>query len=114
LNEHLHFVQGVAWDPAGQFLASISADRTCRIYSCQSAPTSKKQKNGLENSLYQCQQVLAKTDLMPSKSNGKTDADSSSLKVNRQFITQFISTILEQMIGAFYCSDPFITLLSQV
>jgi chromatin assembly factor 1 subunit B len=27
---HKHFVQGVAWDPAQQFLVTQSADRTCR------------------------------------------------------------------------------------
>ena len=30
LENHSHFVQGVAWDPARQFLASQSADRSCR------------------------------------------------------------------------------------
>lgn len=27
---HKHFVQGVAWDPAQQFVVTQSADRTCR------------------------------------------------------------------------------------
>ena len=28
--DHKHFVQGVAWDPAQQYVATQSADRTCR------------------------------------------------------------------------------------
>lgn len=31
--DHRHYVQGVAWDPAGQFLVTQSGDRTCRVYS---------------------------------------------------------------------------------
>jgi WD40 repeat protein len=29
---HRHYVQGVAWDPLGYWVASQSADRTARIY----------------------------------------------------------------------------------
>jgi chromatin assembly factor 1 subunit B len=29
---HKHFVQGVAWDPAQQYVVTQSADRTCRVY----------------------------------------------------------------------------------
>ena len=32
LDGHSHYVQGVAWDPLAKFLASLSSDRTCRIY----------------------------------------------------------------------------------
>ena len=32
LEGHLHYVQGVAWDPLGQYIASMSSDRTCKIY----------------------------------------------------------------------------------
>ncbi|KAL5715032.1 3-oxoacyl-[acyl-carrier-protein] synthase [Ranunculus cassubicifolius] len=32
LDGHLHYVQGVAWDPLGQYVASLSSDRTCRVY----------------------------------------------------------------------------------
>ena len=30
LSNHKHFVQGVAWDPAQQFVVTQSADRTCK------------------------------------------------------------------------------------
>ncbi|KAL3278163.1 hypothetical protein HHI36_013505 [Cryptolaemus montrouzieri] len=32
LTDHKGFVQGVAWDPKGQYIATISTDRICRIY----------------------------------------------------------------------------------
>ncbi|XP_054258509.1 chromatin assembly factor 1 subunit B [Macrosteles quadrilineatus] len=32
LTEHKGFVQGVAWDPNGQYVATISSDRVCRVY----------------------------------------------------------------------------------
>ena len=31
--EHNHYVQGVAWDPLNEFLATQSSDRACHIYS---------------------------------------------------------------------------------
>jgi len=33
LANHKHFIQGVAWDPAQQFVVTQSTDRTCRVYS---------------------------------------------------------------------------------
>lgn len=33
IKEHAGYVQGVAWDPLNQFIATQSSDRTCRIYS---------------------------------------------------------------------------------
>jgi len=76
LNEHLHYVQGVAWDPAGQFVVSLSADRTCRIYSSQMIPTSR----GTGKGFFVCQHVLAKTDVACLKLNAKTHQDSSIVK----------------------------------
>ncbi|KAM0071565.1 putative transcription factor WD40-like family [Helianthus debilis subsp. tardiflorus] len=32
LDGHFHYVQGVAWDPLNKHTASLSSDRTCRIY----------------------------------------------------------------------------------
>ncbi|RZF48302.1 hypothetical protein LSTR_LSTR010265 [Laodelphax striatellus] len=33
LRDHKSFVQGVAWDPLGQYVATNSSDRTCRVFS---------------------------------------------------------------------------------
>ncbi|KAG8518558.1 Chromatin assembly factor 1 subunit B, partial [Galemys pyrenaicus] len=34
-NEHKSYVQGVTWDPLGQYVATLSCDRTLRVYSTQ-------------------------------------------------------------------------------
>ena len=31
LENHQHYVQGVAWDPLGRYLCSQSNDRTCKV-----------------------------------------------------------------------------------
>ncbi|GFR49751.1 hypothetical protein Agub_g11909, partial [Astrephomene gubernaculifera] len=38
LQDHGHYVQGVAWDPLGRYIASQSADRTARVYSVKPPP----------------------------------------------------------------------------
>ncbi|URE22400.1 Chromatin assembly factor 1 subunit [Musa troglodytarum] len=58
LDNHLHYVQGVAWDPLGHYVASLSSDRTCRIYA--NKPQSKHKGNEKLN--YVCQHVLTKSD----------------------------------------------------
>ncbi|XP_046667146.1 chromatin assembly factor 1 subunit B isoform X2 [Homalodisca vitripennis] len=32
LGDHKGFVQGVAWDPCGQYVATMSSDRVCRVF----------------------------------------------------------------------------------
>ncbi|XP_058715820.1 chromatin assembly factor 1 subunit B [Poecile atricapillus] len=34
-NEHKSYVQGVTWDPLGQYIATLSCDRVLRVYSTQ-------------------------------------------------------------------------------
>ncbi|XP_062313177.1 chromatin assembly factor 1 subunit B [Osmerus eperlanus] len=34
-NDHKSYVQGVAWDPLGQYVATLSCDRVMRVYSTQ-------------------------------------------------------------------------------
>ncbi|XP_045708524.1 chromatin assembly factor 1 subunit B [Phyllostomus hastatus] len=34
-NEHKSYVQGITWDPLGQYIATLSCDRTLRVYSTQ-------------------------------------------------------------------------------
>lgn len=41
---HKHFVQGVAWDPAQQFVVSQSADRTCKVYTLRPPPAGRRNK----------------------------------------------------------------------
>ncbi|XP_057496410.1 chromatin assembly factor 1 subunit FAS2-like [Actinidia eriantha] len=58
LDAHLHYVQGVAWDPLGKYIASLSSDRTCRIY--VNKPQNKAKGNKKMN--YVCQHVIAKSE----------------------------------------------------
>lgn len=57
LDAHAHYVQGVAWDPLGKYVSSLSSDRTCRIYI--NKPLKSK---GVEKINYVCQQVISKAD----------------------------------------------------
>ena len=41
---HKHFVQGVAWDPAQQYIISQSADRSCKVYALR-PPAHNSRKN---------------------------------------------------------------------
>ncbi|XP_039137574.1 chromatin assembly factor 1 subunit FAS2 homolog isoform X2 [Dioscorea cayenensis subsp. rotundata] len=72
LDGHLHYVQGVAWDPLGQYVASLSSDRTCRVY--VNKPQAKLK--GYEKLNYVSQHVITKSELQrhedskpPSKSH---------------------------------------------
>ncbi|KAF2612400.1 hypothetical protein F2Q70_00010855 [Brassica cretica] len=58
LDAHCHYVQGVAWDPLSKYVASLSSDRTCRIY--VNKPQAKS-KSG-EKMNYVCQHVITKAD----------------------------------------------------
>lgn len=60
LDAHLHYVQGVAWDPLAQYVASISSDRTCRIYANKPQQKSK----GLDKLNFVCQHVLSKAETL--------------------------------------------------
>ena len=73
VREHEHYVQGVAWDPADQYIVSVSLDRTSRIYSATSAAKLGKVSRtgqdrsstlGLDNNAVQrefvCHTVLSK------------------------------------------------------
>ncbi|KAM7517893.1 hypothetical protein LguiB_016855 [Lonicera macranthoides] len=57
LDAHFHYVQGVAWDPLAKYAASLSSDRTCRIY------VNKPQKTkGIEKINYVCQHVITRVE----------------------------------------------------
>lgn len=58
MDAHFHYVQGVAWDPLAKYVASLSSDRTCRIYINKPQGKSK----GTEKINYVCQHVIAKAE----------------------------------------------------
>ncbi|KAG4176054.1 hypothetical protein ERO13_A11G221000v2 [Gossypium hirsutum] len=61
LDGHFHYVQGVAWDPLSKYVASLSSDRTCRIYI--NKPKSKTK--GAEKLNYICQHTIMKAEQQP-------------------------------------------------
>ncbi|CAI9112899.1 OLC1v1013405C2 [Oldenlandia corymbosa var. corymbosa] len=69
LEGHCHYVQGVTWDPISKFVASLSSDRTCRIY--VKKPSKAK---GTERSNYTCQHILSKveTQIVNEPKSGKS------------------------------------------
>ncbi|XP_048233272.1 chromatin assembly factor 1 subunit FAS2 isoform X2 [Ricinus communis] len=58
LDGHFHYVQGVAWDPLAKYAASLSSDRTCRVYVHKSQPKGKV----VEKMNYVCQHVISKAE----------------------------------------------------
>ncbi|KAH7520949.1 chromatin assembly factor 1 subunit FAS2 [Ziziphus jujuba] len=58
LDGHFHYVQGVAWDPLEKYVASLSSDRSCRIY--VNKPQTKAK--GIEKMTYACQHVIIKAE----------------------------------------------------
>nr|GMD02475.1 chromatin assembly factor 1 subunit FAS2 [Ipomoea batatas] len=57
LDGHFHYVQGVTWDPLSKYAASLSSDRSCRIY--VNKPSKVK---GIEKMNFVCQHVIAKIE----------------------------------------------------
>lgn len=71
LDSHCHYVQGVAWDPLGKYVASLSSDRTCCIY--VNKPQTKTK--GTEKMNYVCKHVITKAEQ-------PTGGDSKSVKTH--------------------------------
>lgn len=67
LDSHFHYVQGVAWDPRAKYVASLSSDRTCRIY--VNKPQTKTK--GMEKMNFVCQHVITKAE-QPSVDDSKS------------------------------------------
>lgn len=58
LDGHFHYVQGVAWDPLEKYVASLSSDRSCRIYVNKPQTRAK----GIEKINYVCEHVIVKAE----------------------------------------------------
>ena len=48
VRDHENYVQGVAWDPADEFVVSVSLDRTARVYSAKAGAAATK-KSGKQS-----------------------------------------------------------------
>eukprot|EP00963_Diacronema_lutheri_P008937 scaffold776_cov347-Pavlova_lutheri.AAC.135 len=78
--DHTHYVQGVSWDPCGKFFASLSGDRTCRIY-CRK--TGRKGDKGGAPDFF-CQQVMNKLEEEDNGEGGKEESSEHVRKKPRQ------------------------------
>ncbi|XP_051127439.1 chromatin assembly factor 1 subunit FAS2 [Andrographis paniculata] len=67
LDSHFHYVQGVAWDPLGKYAASLSSDRTCRIYFNKPSKT-----KGVEKANYTCQHVISRAEAPSTDESSKS------------------------------------------
>jgi chromatin assembly factor 1 subunit B len=54
LDDHVHYIQGVAWDPMGQFVCTQSVDRSCRVYGMHKTAKAKGKGKAKEG----CLQVI--------------------------------------------------------
>lgn len=93
LDGHLHYVQGVSWDPLGHYVASLSSDRTCRIYGNKPLTTSK----GLKTSNYAAQHVITKAEQ-------QLPADSKVMN----FRLSLSSFVMQIMGGSLTCYGGFV------
>uniref|UniRef100_A0A7N0TRP2 CAF-1 p60 homolog n=1 Tax=Kalanchoe fedtschenkoi TaxID=63787 RepID=A0A7N0TRP2_KALFE len=85
LDSHFHYVQGVAWDPLGKYVASLSSDRTCRIYA--NKPQTKTRGNEKIN--FVTHHVIAKDEK-------KTAEDSKSTK-NHLFLDETLPSFFRRL-----------------
>lgn len=81
-SEHLHFVQGVAYDPLGVYLASMSNDRSVRIYPRKAnAKTIKKVLKPIKQQMLQQQKAeqekLASADKLSNAQTGPLQASNT-------------------------------------
>ncbi|KAK1588034.1 hypothetical protein Q3G72_019285 [Acer saccharum] len=84
LDDHFHYVQGVAWDPLSKYAASLSSDRTCRIYA--NKPTKTK---GVEKINYVCQHVITKA--------GSQSVDDSKSAKNHLFHDETLPSFFRRL-----------------
>ena len=75
LANHKHFIQGVAWDPAQQFVVTQSTDRTCRVYSLKPPASGRKRSKHAQWALpaaqtasdFYCSHTLSKRSFINKK-----------------------------------------------
>ncbi|EOD03923.1 hypothetical protein EMIHUDRAFT_221726 [Emiliania huxleyi CCMP1516] len=68
LRDHEHYVQGVCWDPRGELVASVSCDRSARVYKAQPAAG----KGAAPSFTFTCAYSIQKTNLIVYDSQQRT------------------------------------------
>ncbi|KAK1267014.1 hypothetical protein QJS04_geneDACA009024 [Acorus gramineus] len=95
LDAHLHYVQGVAWDPLGHYLASLSSDRTCRIYANKPQPKTK----GFDKVHYVCQHVITKSE--PKKLDDSMTPSTKTHLFHDEILPSFFRRLMWSPDGSF-------------
>jgi WD40 repeat protein len=67
VREHSHYIQGVCWDPLGEFVATQSSDRTVRVYPVPKEATKLRRAGLLKGTVVRSWPALA--------AGGNDDAD---------------------------------------
>ncbi|KAK2980375.1 hypothetical protein RJ640_014548 [Escallonia rubra] len=79
LDAHFHYVQGVAFDPLAKYAASLSSDRTCRIY--VNKPQAKTK--GIEKMNYVCQHVITKAEPQMTEDSKKVLSNGNKIPLQK-------------------------------
>ncbi|MCO5592394.1 hypothetical protein L7F22_046397 [Adiantum nelumboides] len=98
LKDHMHYVQGVAWDPIGQYIASISGDRTCRIYSSKSQNSKSKSQ---DRPNFFCQSVLVKAELPKQEDDATKDTPTKMNLFHDETLPSFFRRLAWSPEGSF-------------
>lgn len=87
MEDHKHYVQGVAWDPLHKYLASQSADRSCRIYKHHKVAKGNKQPQR-----YCCNLLTHKHSSVPVAQEADGSTPTESLNKQRLFLDESTSS----------------------
>ncbi|MCO5554141.1 hypothetical protein L7F22_007667 [Adiantum nelumboides] len=98
LKDHMHYVQGVAWDPIGQYIASISGDRTCRIYNSKSQNSKSKSQ---DRPNFFCQSVLVKAELPKQEDDATKDTPTKMNLFHDETLPSFFRRLAWSPEGSF-------------
>jgi chromatin assembly factor 1 subunit B len=83
LEEHRHYVQGVAWNPWRPFIATQSADRTCRLYSVKS-----KTSGGRSVVRMKSKNVVSHLRAVVPSAVGPISTDTNKGSINRLYLDE--------------------------
>ena len=71
LQGHTHYVQGVSWDPHGEYVVSQSGDRTARVFASRGMGASHQMLSARWCKHLACQKVLKSTEETPDPASVK-------------------------------------------
>eukprot|EP01132_Coremiostelium_polycephalum_P008010 gene8010-9855_t len=92
ITEHTHYVQGVCWDPLGDYMITQSSDGTCRIYANEKKKKEKKEKNQQLLQQHTNTNVNSNTDSMDIDNNTSKPNKEENLVFHKMFSDERVST----------------------